>query len=310
VLPYVPFSTRTTFLEADRADACQGSLCTGQEARTALFYGAANVRSPLFGKLASSFLIPFRRAGYGRGWNNVEMRVELIDKHSFIADHLSPDSQVVDLGANDGGFSMEIIRRYGCHVVGVEPVSALVTAMPRHDRFALEPGAITGGEHSVVINVNRTMCASEGIAEAGSTQFTVPGVTLGGLLEKRGIRRVALLKVDIEGAEITLFESASEADLLLVDQITVEYHASFSRGARTRPPCRRSPARTRVPAVGVLARQHGRPLPASAPTYRSGQEGGRPRVLQVRPWYRAAGAAGGRSFPDDRRVASRKRGII
>jgi FkbM family methyltransferase len=152
------------------------------------------------------------------------MRVDLIEKHSFIADYLSADSRVIDLGANKGGFSMEIIRRYGCHVVGVEPVPALVVAMPVHVRFALEQAAITSGEDSVIIHINSTVCASAVIAEDGATPVRVPGTTLGRLMEKHGIERVDLLKVDIEGAEIPLFESASDADLLRVDQITVEYH--------------------------------------------------------------------------------------
>jgi FkbM family methyltransferase len=152
------------------------------------------------------------------------MQVDIIEKHSFIADHLSRDSRVIDLGANEGEFSMAIIHRYGCHVVGVEPVPALVAGMPRHSRFALEPSAITNHGNSVVLNVNPTMCASIGIAEEGATSVTVPGMTLGRLLDKHGFERVALLKVDIEGAEISLFGSAPEADLLRVDQITVEYH--------------------------------------------------------------------------------------
>ena len=152
------------------------------------------------------------------------MRVDLIEKHSFIADHLSEDSRIIDLGANEGGFSMEIIRRYGSYVIGVEPVPVLVERMPRHVRFAIEPSAITEDEHPVALNINPTMCASMGIVEEGATSVTVPGITLGQLMEKHRIERVALLKVDIEGAEISLFESAPDATLLCIDQITVEYH--------------------------------------------------------------------------------------
>jgi FkbM family methyltransferase len=152
------------------------------------------------------------------------MRIDLIEKHSFIADHLSADSRVIDLGANEGGFSMEIIRRYGCYVIGVEPVPVLVERMPRYIRFTVEPSAITDVEHPVVLNINPTMCASMGIVEEGATSVTVPGITLSRLMEKHGIERVALLKVDIEGAEISLFESAPDAGLLCIDQITVEYH--------------------------------------------------------------------------------------
>jgi FkbM family methyltransferase len=152
------------------------------------------------------------------------MHIDLIEKHSFIADHLSADSRVIDLGANEGNFSMEIIRRYGCYVVGVEPVPLLVERMPRHIRFTVEPSAINDVEHPIALNINPTMCSSIGLVEEGATSVTVPGITLSRLMEKHGIERAALLKVDIEGAEISLFESVPDSGLLCIDQITVEYH--------------------------------------------------------------------------------------
>jgi FkbM family methyltransferase len=152
------------------------------------------------------------------------MHVDLIEKHSFIADHLSADSRVLDLGASEGTFAMEIIRRYGCQVLGMEPVPSLVHRMPTHSRFTLEPAAIGHDDHPVTISLNPTMCASMGITEEGARSVEVPGMTLSRLLEKHKVDRVALLKVDIEGAEIPLFESATDADLHRIDQITIEYH--------------------------------------------------------------------------------------
>lgn len=152
------------------------------------------------------------------------MRIDQIEKHSFVADHLREGSRVFDLGANLGGFALEAIHRYGCRVLGVEPVPALAEAMPTHPLFTLRQAAITGGESSVIINVNPTSCASVGIRQEGADAVEVVGITFAALLGDHGTERVDLLKVDIEGAEIPLFDSSSDADLLRVDQVTVEFH--------------------------------------------------------------------------------------
>ncbi len=52
----------------------------------------------------------------------------------------------------------------------------------------------------------------------------VEGVTLVTFLEKAGISRIDLLKVDIEGAEGYLFDSLTDEQLRGMRQISVEFH--------------------------------------------------------------------------------------
>lgn len=62
-------------------------------------------------------------------------------------------------------------------------------------------------------------------ASAGSEgAVTVDGVTLGTLMACAGIETIDLLKIDIEGAEVDLFEAASDGLLSNITQITVEFH--------------------------------------------------------------------------------------
>jgi len=49
-------------------------------------------------------------------------------------------------------------------------------------------------------------------------------VTLAELRRRAGVGRIDLLKMDIEGAEIELFEACSDDELQAVMQITVEFH--------------------------------------------------------------------------------------
>lgn len=160
------------------------------------------------------------------------MRIDQIEKHSFVGDHLGPASTVVDLGANYGSFATQLIDTYGCRVLGVEPVPDLVRSMPTRGRLTIESAAITGGESRVVINVNPRSCASVGIGEQGAVRIEVPGITLSDLLIRHNIDHVSLLKVDIEGAEIPLVMSTPDHVLLRMDQITVEWHDFIDAGLR------------------------------------------------------------------------------
>lgn len=150
--------------------------------------------------------------------------IDFVEKHSFCANALHPASQVVDLGANHGAFAHEIIARYGCRVLAVEPVPSLVASMPQHPNLTLEPAAVSRDGSPVILHLNEQGCASEQFGETGVHRLEVPGVRFPDLLARHNVDRVALLKVDIEGAEVGLFESLDDATLARLDQITIEFH--------------------------------------------------------------------------------------
>jgi FkbM family methyltransferase len=151
------------------------------------------------------------------------VRIATVEHHSFVSDWLSPSSVVVDLGVNTGGFAMHMIKR-GCAVFGVEPLVDLTRELPPHPRLLVEPVAITGGESEVDLYVNPSRCASLGLVEKGAVAVRVPGSTFEDLLDRWGVRKVDLVKADIEGAEIAMFDSTSDEALLRCLQITVEFH--------------------------------------------------------------------------------------
>jgi FkbM family methyltransferase len=53
----------------------------------------------------------------------------------------------------------------------------------------------------------------------------VNALTLEMFLRQNAISRVDLLKMDIEGSEIDVFEGATDEDLQRVDQFTIEFHS-------------------------------------------------------------------------------------
>jgi hypothetical protein len=62
------------------------------------------------------------------------------------------------------------------------------------------------------------------MATNSATSVVVDGVTLSDLLDRHAIKHVDLLKVDIEAAELPMFENTPDRTLLACDQISVEFH--------------------------------------------------------------------------------------
>jgi FkbM family methyltransferase len=152
------------------------------------------------------------------------VRIAVVELHSFVADWLQPGSVVVDLGVNTGGFSMHMINEFGCTVFGAEPLPDLVQALPSDPLLHVAPIAISDGASEVDLHINRSRCASVNLAEVGAQTIRVPAWTFEQLLDHFAVHAVDLLKVDIEGAEIPLFDSTRDELLLRCQQMTVEFH--------------------------------------------------------------------------------------
>jgi FkbM family methyltransferase len=154
------------------------------------------------------------------------LRFARIAGHSFLSAPLTASSVVVDLGVNHGEFATSVIAGFGCRVVGVEPVPALFEALPVRDRLTVERRAITPDGRPATLYVNRSTCATilEPLSQADAPSVEVDGITLQGLLDRHRLERASLVKVDIEGAEIPMLETATLDTLRRVDQFTIEFH--------------------------------------------------------------------------------------
>lgn len=155
------------------------------------------------------------------------LQVERVCDHSFVAQHLAREDIVLDLGMNQGEFSSWIVAHTPARVCGVEPVPSLFNQLPRHERIKKLQVAIGAKPGRQIINVYANYCASviDGIVAARPEEsVAVDVVDLAGVMRAFGIDTVALLKLDIEGAEIDMFSSASIETLRKIDQMTIEFH--------------------------------------------------------------------------------------
>ena len=112
-------------------------------------------------------------------------------------------------------------------MVSAEPVNELRHGMRRHPLLELLPVAVGGKNQMVTMNVFSARCASVLGATTPQEDLTIQPVemiTLAELRRRTHAQRVDLLKLDIEGAEIDLFNACSDEELQSVMQITVEFH--------------------------------------------------------------------------------------
>lgn len=152
---------------------------------------------------------------------------ESICEHTFVSRFLNADSIVLDIGANQGAFSHGIIQRFGCRVISAEPLGELCERIDRHPLLQLFNTALGGKNQSIAMNVFSERCASvlgPVTADESMRIQTVPMVTLAEFRRQASVDHVDLLKIDIEGAEIDLFDACKDDEVKEIKQITVEFH--------------------------------------------------------------------------------------
>lgn len=154
------------------------------------------------------------------------LTVDTIAGHTFVSSLIDRGSLVVDLGFNHGAFSHAMRARYGCELIAVEPLPHLVEAARVGEGLRLLQAAVgpEPGETDLYVNPTRCATVDEALREPGGEVVRVRTVTLGELLEGQAGRRIALMKVDIEGAELDVLATASPELLSRIDQISVEFH--------------------------------------------------------------------------------------
>lgn len=151
-----------------------------------------------------------------------------VNGHHILKGSLNEKSVVVDLGANVGNFSREISQTFGCRVLAVEAdpevyersyESALVQKL--HCAIADFDGTI-----DLYLSSNpeaNSIMVQHSHIDAGR-HVQVPAVRLDKLLADHGIQEIDLLKVDIEGAEISVLDSIPPGRYQCIRQINVEFH--------------------------------------------------------------------------------------
>jgi FkbM family methyltransferase len=175
-------------------------------------------------KLARPFHARFRK------WLLPLTSIVEIQQHYVLASALSTGSVILDLGANVGGFAEDIISRFGCQVISVEPEQSNFEAIFDHPNLRKIRGAIGGkcGQFGLRVSTDPTghrielQNDSEAAAVATEQVITVHDFT--SLTTLASVREIALMKIDVEGCEWDWLDTISDEQLSRIGQLTIEFH--------------------------------------------------------------------------------------
>ncbi|MFM7470876.1 MAG: FkbM family methyltransferase [Nodosilinea sp.] len=153
------------------------------------------------------------------------MKIHNESGHSFIYE-LAQDAKVAfDCGANRGAFSRWLHDNTNAMIYGFEPDPRLFPDLPVMDRVEFVAKAVDGVEGELELALGETRCSSAIYRESDTQQIEiVPKISLEKFCEERGIHNIDFLKLDVEGAELSILENASDDFLQKITQITVEFH--------------------------------------------------------------------------------------
>ena len=155
--------------------------------------------------------------------------IEEVRGHHVYSRGIDANSFILDLGANHGDFSREISGRWGCRCVAVEASSRTFQRITETNLVTKLNYAVSGTSGPISFFESANSEASSFFPEIAESfgvekSYIVNAITYRDLLFQANLPIPAVLKLDIEGAELSLLQSLDEKDLELIEQITVEFH--------------------------------------------------------------------------------------
>lgn len=156
---------------------------------------------------------------------------------------LAAGAVVVDIGAHVGGPSIYLAKRFPkARIIALEPSAANFARLQRniaankvHNVIAVH-SAVTGDGRDVLLAGNPALATGGySILKTDTQREIVPSLALADIFRLYGIDRIALLKVDCEGAEYEILEAAGDL-LARVELLVGEFHHSDALAAEGRTP--------------------------------------------------------------------------
>jgi FkbM family methyltransferase len=155
-------------------------------------------------------------------------RTQVIEWHTLVPALLVPKSNILDLGANMGRFSSQIVERFDCICHAVEPDPKLLATIPDHPRIKTYEYAISSQQARLALyHGSNSLAASiinPGIHGASDSMIMVESIDLETFIDKHVVGPISLIKMDIEGAEVEVLDSLTDEFLVSIPSLTIEFH--------------------------------------------------------------------------------------
>lgn len=170
---------------------------------------------------------------------NITVNLRSFDRWTLCPDLLKPDQIVYSLGVGDTiEFDLDLIEAQEVNVHAFDPTPHSLQWIEKQetpDRFSFHPWAASGRDGPLYLyprikadgSSSKVMYTIVEEKDAGEGGVEVPAFTIKTMMQELGHDSLALLKMDIEGAEYGLIENLL-ASSIQPDQILVEFHHRFS----------------------------------------------------------------------------------
>ena len=148
---------------------------------------------------------------------------DVLGKNEYELDYLSlpENATVLDLGGNIGAFSMEIHRQFPtARIIAYEPHPANAKMFRMNAPYATLVDKAVSRSTGTIRFEDGVDFAGLKIAEEGG--IAVESISLDDIV--RGLERVDLLKMDIEGSEYEVLAAASPETFIKIKRILLETH--------------------------------------------------------------------------------------
>ncbi|MFP6584098.1 MAG: FkbM family methyltransferase, partial [Candidatus Hydrogenedentota bacterium] len=159
-----------------------------------------------------------------------------------LCDALPKDSNVIDVGANVGIFSLRLLAlKPDATVVAYEPLPSNFEMLQRNaeinpqivDNFRVFQRAVTGGsesEQTIYFNPEKSFTPTASLIESFDTSnrgsIQVKTDSLDSIVTEHSMERIHLLKLDCEGSEFDILDGASPELIARIAAIVMEVHES------------------------------------------------------------------------------------
>lgn len=149
---------------------------------------------------------------------------------------------VFDIGANVGFFTTRVLKEQKDVTVHCfEPTSMARVQLEKNVKensfgnVTIHPVGVMDKSCQIKIlksdeSGHQSIVPSKFVKE--DTFEMIDCISLQEAIEKSGVQKIDFLKVDVEGAEVEIFEGARKEDLALVEKVAIEYHNLFRPRAK------------------------------------------------------------------------------